>query len=166
VRELLARIGNIITLRRRLRKTVRWRAPLTMHPTRVDVEPADRVFLDRVRTAIETHLGDDGFGVERLASEVAQSRGNLHRKLRELIGESPSDLIRRMRLERAAQLLESDVGSVAEVAYAVGSRALRTSRTPSTRLYGVSARRPGATTRCPTVSARDTKAARESRNSD
>ena len=140
VRELLARIGNIITLRRRLRKRFAG-APLTMHPTRVDVEPADRVFLDRVRTAIETHLGDDGFGVERLASEVAQSRGNLHRKLRELIGESPSDLIRRMRLERAAQLLGSDVGSVAEVAYAVGFKSVAHFSNAFNELHGV---RPSA----------------------
>jgi AraC-like DNA-binding protein len=44
--------------------------------------------------------------------------------LRELIGETPSDLIRRMRLERAAQLLEADAGSVAEVAYGVGFKSV------------------------------------------
>jgi AraC-like DNA-binding protein len=88
------------------------------------VEPADRLFLERVRAAIEASLGDEGFSVERLATEVGQSRGNLHRKLRDVIGESPSDLIRRMRLERAADLLESGVGSVAEIAYAVGFKSV------------------------------------------
>jgi signal transduction histidine kinase/ligand-binding sensor domain-containing protein/DNA-binding response OmpR family regulator len=125
VRELLARIANIVTMHRRLRERFAGAGShLTMHPARVGAEPADRVFLDRVRAAIEASLGDEQFSVERLASDVAQSRGNLHRRLRDLIGESPSDLIRRMRLERAAQLLESDAGSVAEVAYAVGFKSV------------------------------------------
>ena len=70
------------------------------------------------------NLGDEGFSVERLAAEVAQSRGNLHRRLRDLIGESPSDLIRRIRLERASELLASGAGSVAEIAYAVGFKSV------------------------------------------
>jgi transcriptional regulator GlxA family with amidase domain len=41
-----------------------------------------------------------------------------------VIGESPSDLIRRMRLERAAELLEAGAGSVAEIAYAVGFKSV------------------------------------------
>jgi signal transduction histidine kinase/ligand-binding sensor domain-containing protein/DNA-binding response OmpR family regulator len=128
VRELLARIANIVATRRRLRERYAAAAPapdpVQMHPTRIAVEPADQRFIDQVRAAIERHLGDESFNVERLASEVAQSRGNLHRRLRDLIGETPSDLIRRMRLERAAQLLESGVGSVAEVAYAVGFKSV------------------------------------------
>jgi signal transduction histidine kinase/ligand-binding sensor domain-containing protein/DNA-binding response OmpR family regulator len=124
VRELLARIANIVATRRRLRERYAAVAPTQVHPTRVDAEPADRRFIEQVRVAIERNLGDETFNVERLASEVAQSRGNLHRRLRDLIAESPSDLIRRMRLERAAQLLESNVGSVAEVAYAVGFKSV------------------------------------------
>lgn len=123
VRELLARIANIVATRQRLMGRFAG-ARLTMHPTAVDVEPADQKFIDQVRMAIEAKLGDEDFSVERLASDVGQSRGNLHRKLRELVGESPSDLIRRMRLERAAQMLESGAGSVAEVAYAVGFKSV------------------------------------------
>jgi AraC-like DNA-binding protein len=95
-----------------------------LHPSAVSAEPADQKFIEQVRTAIEAHLGDEAFSVERLATEVAQSRGNLHRRLRELIGESPSDLIRRMRLERAAEMLEAGAGSVGEVAYAVGFKSV------------------------------------------
>ena len=73
-----------------------------MHPISVDLTSADQKFIEQVRLAIEASLADENFTVERLATAVAQSRGNLHRRLRELVGESPSDLIRRMRLERAA----------------------------------------------------------------
>jgi AraC-like DNA-binding protein len=110
-------------MRRRLRERFAG-TRLTLHPSPVGAEPADQKFIEQVRTAIEAHLGDEAFSVERLATEVAQSRGNLHRRLRELIGESPSDLIRRMRLERAAEMLEAGAGSVGEVAYAVGFKSV------------------------------------------
>jgi ligand-binding sensor domain-containing protein/AraC-like DNA-binding protein len=42
-----------------------------------------------------------------LARLVAHSRGHLHRRLKEITDESPSELLRRMRLERAAQLLDA-----------------------------------------------------------
>jgi CheY-like chemotaxis protein len=123
VRELLARIANIIAMRRRLRERFVAK-PLTIHPAVAEVAPADRKLIEQVRAAVEAHLGDEQYTVERLAGEVAQSRGNLHRRLRELTGESPSDLIRRMRLERAAELLDARAGSVAEVAYAVGFKSV------------------------------------------
>ena len=140
VRELLLRIENIVALRRRLRE--RYAGPrLTMHPAPIDVAPADQKFVDQVRTAIEANLADESFSVERLATDVGQSRGNLHRRLRELIGESPSDLIRRMRLERAAELLEAGAGSVGEIAYAVGFKSVAHFSNAFNELHGV---RPSA----------------------
>jgi len=130
-------IGDVYALKQALPARFMPNAVWAMHPTRVDAEPADRVFLDRVRTAIEANLGDENFNVERLAGDVAQSRGNLHRRLRDLIGESPSDLIRRMRLERAGQLLEADAGSVAEVAYAVGFKSVAHFSNAFHELHGV-----------------------------
>ncbi|HEX9892830.1 MAG TPA: two-component regulator propeller domain-containing protein, partial [Gemmatimonadales bacterium] len=127
VGELLTRIENLIAIRRRLRERFKGTVPAPaprLQPTPAAVEPADEQFLDRVRMAIEANLDEESFNVEKLAREVAHSRGHLHRRLRHLLGETPSDLIRRMRLERAAQLLESQTGSVAEVAYSVGFKSV------------------------------------------
>jgi signal transduction histidine kinase/ligand-binding sensor domain-containing protein/DNA-binding response OmpR family regulator len=140
VRELLARIANNVEVRRRLRERYASRN-LTIHPTPIDVATVDEKFIEQVRVAIEINLGDDTFSVERLASEVAQSRANLHRRLRELIGESPSDLIRRMRLERAAEMLDAQAGSVGEVAYAVGFKSVAHFSNAFNGLHGV---RPSA----------------------
>lgn len=123
VQELLARVENLIASRRTLRERFAGTG-LALHPSAVDIAPADERFLDQVRSTIEEHLGDETFGVEGLARRLAHSRGHLHRRLRELLDESPSDLIRRMRLERAAQLLGARAGSIAEVAYAVGFKSV------------------------------------------
>lgn len=140
VRELLARIANIVGMRRRLRERYAG-GRLTIHPISLDLPSADERFLEHVRVAIEKHLGDEDFTVERLAAEVAQSRGNLHRRLRDLLEESPSDLIRRMRLERAAEMLAAGAGSVGEVAYAVGFKSVAHFSNAFHELHGV---RPSA----------------------
>ena len=69
---------------------------------------------------IEAHLSDSAFSVERLAEEVAMSSVQVYRKLKAITGQTPNDLIRNVRLERAASLLDQRVGNVADVAYKVG----------------------------------------------
>ncbi len=130
--ELRVRIENLIALRRRLRERYRQEGIALVFgedeatvlpeiaPTTVDVTSTDAVFLTEVRTAIETHLGDETLTVERLAEVVGVSRGHLHRQLKALADQTPSEAIRTMRLERAAQLLKAEAGTVSEIAYAVG----------------------------------------------
>ncbi len=121
--ELLARTANLIASRRRLRERFSG-DPLTLHARAVDVESADQRFLEQVGNAIEANMDDETYTVERLAHDVAHSRSQLYRKLQDLLDESPSDLIRRMRLERAAQLLEQGAGSVSSIAYSVGFKSV------------------------------------------
>jgi transcriptional regulator GlxA family with amidase domain len=61
--------------------------------------------------------------VDRLADAVALSRRQLTRRLRDAVDESPAALIRRLRLERAAEALDSEnPPRIADLAYAVGFR--------------------------------------------
>jgi len=139
VAELRARIGNLIAVRTRLRERFRQEGSASTSgkalapgrlPTAEDppgseaVTSADDAFLEQVREAVETHLGDETFSVERLAEAVGVSRGHLHRQLKSLAGETPSDLIRATRLERGAFLLAGRAGTVSEVAYAVGFKSV------------------------------------------
>jgi signal transduction histidine kinase/ligand-binding sensor domain-containing protein/DNA-binding response OmpR family regulator len=123
VEELTIQIDNLIALRRRLRERFAGKL-VEVHPAPLELASSDAKFLEQVRGAIEIHLADENFGVEELARLVAHSRGHLHRRLREVVDESPSDLLRRMRLERAAQLLEAGAGSISEIAYGVGFKSV------------------------------------------
>jgi AraC-like DNA-binding protein len=69
---------------------------------------------------VEAHLDDDGFSVEALADELGLSRSQLNRRLKEMTGQTSGAFLRGLRLERAAQLLAAQAGTVSEVAYAVG----------------------------------------------
>ena len=117
-RELVAQMSNLITLRRQLRERY---SRDTVWQTGVSALPSmEQVFLDRVRIAVEAHLADEQYSVDRLSDEIGLSRTQLHRKLKALIDQTPGDLIRLIRLQRAMDLLRGGVGTVAEVAYMVG----------------------------------------------
>ncbi len=117
--ELEARVANLIASRRRLRERFGGER-LELHAKAAEVTSADTVYLDRVRSVIEQNLGDESFGVAQLAQAVGQDRSHLYRRIHTLLDETPSNLLRRLRLERASQLLAGQAGTVAEIAYAVG----------------------------------------------
>jgi DNA-binding response OmpR family regulator len=120
---LRARVANLVQSRLRLRESFRGHKA-TIHASDVSVTSGDGAFLEQLREAVEAEMADEEFTVDRLAERVGMSRGHLHRRLRDLLGETPTDLIRRIRLERAMQLLAGRVGSVSEVAYGVGFKSV------------------------------------------
>ena len=123
MRELVTRVRNLIEQRRRLR--ARWAGDgAAIRLTTPAVTPSDEAFLRAVLAAIEEGMADETFSVARLAEVVGQSRANLHRKLKQLSGKTPSEWILTLRLERAAALLSGGAGTVSEVAYGVGFKSV------------------------------------------
>ncbi|MEO1570442.1 MAG: two-component regulator propeller domain-containing protein [Bacteroidota bacterium] len=140
--ELRARIANLIAGRQRLRErflqegmarvlgeqsdaafdaaTLSPPLPPALQPSTPEVTSADEALLDAVRQTVEARLADEDFGVSDLAEAVGLSRSQLYRRMHALTGHSTSDVIRSIRLERGAQLLAAGVGTVSEIAYAVG----------------------------------------------
>ncbi|HEX3129127.1 MAG TPA: two-component regulator propeller domain-containing protein [Thermoanaerobaculia bacterium] len=129
-RELKARVDNLLASRRRLLERIGATpeippsAPRPLRVSEVQVTPADESLLARVQAAIEERLGDPELTVESLAAALGCERSYLLRKLRTLAGESPSGLIRSLRLQRAEQLLRAGAGSVGEIAYSVGFKSV------------------------------------------
>jgi TolB-like protein/AraC-like DNA-binding protein len=77
-------------------------------------------FLESIRRIIEENLDNENFSVEDLARYKGLSRSMLHRKLIKLTGKSATDLITEIRLLKAKELLENDIGTASEIAYKVG----------------------------------------------
>ena len=123
-RELKARVDNLIASRKRLLARFETRPPQPLRVSEVSVTSADESFLARVQAIVEERLGDSELTVEGLAEALACDRSYLLRKLRSLTGETPSSLIRSLRLQRAEQLLRAGAGAVSEIAYAVGFKSV------------------------------------------
>ena len=118
IKILLARIKNLIDLRRQLQENMR--RQMTLQPAKVSLSPVDDDFIKELQEAIEQNLSDTRLNVKKLCKILTMSHSNLYRKVQALTGESPGEYIRSYRLKRAAEMLQADFGSVADVAFEVG----------------------------------------------
>ena len=78
------------------------------------------LFIQSFKEVIERRLSDSELSVEDLAAEMNLSRVQLYRKVKNISGSSPVELLRTARLNRGYQLLLTTDKTVSEVAYAVG----------------------------------------------
>lgn len=86
----------------------------------VKIASATGQLSDRVMDVVKQNLDNPDFGVEDLSREVGMSRVHLNRKLKEMMGISPSSLIKSTRMKQAAYLMVHDKVNISEVAYRVG----------------------------------------------
>jgi YesN/AraC family two-component response regulator len=106
----------------------------------VKMKSPDEKLLDRVMAAINEHLDDSDLSVDMIAEQVGISRVHLHRKMKELTGQTPHDFIRNLRLKQAANLLANHGMNVTEVMYACGFSNSASFSTVFKKFYGMSPR--------------------------
>ena len=85
-----------------------------------DTPKAESPFLERFRSILQQNLHDADFNVERIGEEMGMSRVQLYRKVKQLTGMTPVELLRKSRLARGRQLLETTDSSISEIAYDTG----------------------------------------------
>ena len=113
---LLSRVRNLISGRQKLKQFFGDGQSLEKE----SLNALDKDFVTRFRALVEERLKDATLNVEDLGREMGMSRVQLYRKLKSLTNYSPNELLRQMRLNKAASLLSSSGMTVAEVAYEVG----------------------------------------------
>lgn len=106
----------------------------------VAVKSPDEKLLERVMTVINQNIANSSLSVDYLAEEVGISRVHLHRKMKELTGQTPHDFVRNIRLKQAANLLAEGDMNVAEVVYACGFGNAASFSTVFKKFYGMSPR--------------------------
>ncbi|MFD2571896.1 ATP-binding protein [Spirosoma soli] len=118
VDELRGRVRNRLEQQQRMRQHYRVQLIREGHLPATSQAPEDD-FMNRVYAVLEARLDDSTFGVEPLATVIGMSRMHLNRKIKAMTGMTPNELIRVVRLNRAAELLLTGA-SVSEVADLVG----------------------------------------------
>ena len=116
--ELVLKIRNQILAIQRIQEKIR--LDLLSGSTIINAISADEKFIARVKGIIEKRISDEKLGVESLAEDVGLSRVQLYRKINALTGMSVNDFIRKLRIQKGAQLLTQHWGTVSEIAYEVG----------------------------------------------
>lgn len=120
--ELLVRLDQLVERQRRMVAYFSAKLPVAK-VKKADVQVED-AFIKKLNHHLEENYQDEDFGLPQLCQKIRMSRSQLYRKLKALVGISPSDFIRVFRLNKAKTLLESAEFNVSEVAWKVGYKDL------------------------------------------
>ncbi len=115
--ELTVRVKNLIHQREILRESFQKNY---LHEENKAEASSQYKLLRGIMEVIDRHLGDTEFDLKTLAGELNLSRSQLFRKVRFISDTTPNELLRMIRMKRAAHLLRSSDLNVTQVMYQVG----------------------------------------------
>lgn len=133
---LASRITNLLQSRQLLKK--HYAKNMLLKPSDIVVNSLDEEFLKNTIKLIEEHIDDSSYSIELLSKDLHMSRMNFYRKIKALTNTTPNAFIRKIKMQRAAQLLKSKQYTVTEVTYKVGFSDLKYFRQKFKEEYGVS----------------------------
>ena len=117
--ELLVRLEQLLILRKKLQE--RYRNLAADGPASASESPEmEDDFIQKLRQEVMAHIAEDDFGVVHLQRALGISRTQLHNKIKALTGQSTTEFIRLIRLNKARELLQTTDLNVSEVGYEVG----------------------------------------------
>lgn len=117
-RMLLARCDALIANRRRI-----YDAGANIAPAPDKSAPKhdiDDEFYSRFVRVVEENISNPDLTVEDMAERLGLSRVQMYRKIKALTNYSPTEMLRILRLKRAATLLKTQQNTISQVCYAVG----------------------------------------------
>ncbi|WP_255417342.1 ATP-binding protein [Proteiniphilum sp. X52] len=117
-KELELRVNNILRRQEQLREL--YKKDLLPEKDEMRFNKYDNELLKRIDEQIEKHLSNFTYSIEDLSADVALSRVHLYRKVKKLLGVSPSRYIRDYRLKKAISILSSEEIRISELADRVG----------------------------------------------
>lgn len=89
-------------------------------PSQPKITPFDEQFMQNVMQVMEKQMDNSDLTIDEFARELNMGRTVFYQKLKAIIGLSPVDFIRDMRVKRAKQLIDSGEYNVSTVAYMTG----------------------------------------------
>lgn len=117
--ELLIRLNKLMEMRQILQQ--KYSSALLNGQTQTTAvdNPID-AFMKKIEKAIIEGFQNEKFSVNELAEVVHLSRSHVHRKIKALTGMSTAIYIRKVRLQKSKELLQTTNLAISEIAYQVG----------------------------------------------
>ncbi len=122
--ELVVRTKNLLELRRKLHERYASGNVSQLAPTPAFIREDE--FMVQVTEIINQQLADENFNVPILCQEMAMSKSQLYRKFSALTNMSAARYIRKLRMQRAKNLLLTTSMNMTEISYEVGIKTLST----------------------------------------
>lgn len=116
---LFSRVQNLLETRMRLRTYLAEHTE-DNKPVATETDP----FLMKVNKQLSVHFSDPSFNVQQLSNALFMDRSQLLRLIKSASGLTPSEYLKKYRMEKAKSMLKSGDGTISEVAYATGFNSL------------------------------------------
>ena len=135
---LLARVRSLLKSRKNLKEQMKW--DMMSNPKLEVIESADDKFMNRVMKVIEQNISNEDFSLADFAQQMNMSRSVLHSRIQSLVNQSPIELLRSVRMKRAAQLLLAEAYNITQISYMIGFSDPRYFSTCFKKQYGTTPR--------------------------
>lgn len=89
-------------------------------PSQPQITPFDEEFMQQVMEYMEEQMDNSELTIDDFANKLLLSRTVFYRKLKSIVGLTPVDFIRDIRIKRAVQLIDSGRFNISQVAYMTG----------------------------------------------
>jgi signal transduction histidine kinase/DNA-binding response OmpR family regulator len=114
---LKVRISNLLQAKEKTREKIL--RELITQPSEIEVHSEDDKMLRKIQVVLEENISNSDFDVESMSQHFFLSRCHFSRKIKQITGLTPKEIIDSYRLKRASQLLQQKI-TITEVAYMVG----------------------------------------------
>lgn len=84
------------------------------------ITDADQEMMEKLLAFMESRISDEDLKIEELAEAVNMGRTVFYGKIKALVGMSPSDFLRRLRMQRAEELIARSKMNFSQIAFNVG----------------------------------------------
>lgn len=84
------------------------------------MSPLDRKFMDKLNNLIDENIAIEDIDIAFMTDRMAMSHSTFYRKVKALTGVSANEYIRKVKLQRAMQLLQTGEHNVTEVSMMTG----------------------------------------------
>ena len=91
-----------------------------VEPESPQIVPFDELFMKRVMEIMHEQMDNSKLTIDEFAQELGMGRTVFYQKLKSIVGLSPIDFVREMRIKRAKQLMETGEYNVSTIAYMTG----------------------------------------------
>ena len=110
---------------------------INITPEKIAVNKDEEAFIAKIMEAIEKNIDNVDYTIDQLAVDTAVSRTNLYKRIKHMLGITPNEFIRNVKMKYAARLLTETSISVTEVSLMVGFQTPRYFSQCFKRVFGV-----------------------------
>lgn len=134
-RENEAKVNRLFELREKARH--QFAENVNIDPGKISINKEEVELVSRLMKAIEKNMDNTDYTVDQLASDMALSRSNLYRRTQSMLGITPNDFLRNVRLKHAAHLLSNTDMPINQIALSVGFQSPRYFSQYFNKMFGV-----------------------------